>query len=385
MTFLGALVAGGLGVLAARVYVSLTEDAAPSADPGTRGLEPVSTGDSDSPPLGSDSIRDREAVDIDESEPPPASDAAPDSEPQTTTSTPRSAWTEVASMPKPLAYEATGVEQEGVEPDAEDDPVASAEGDSDERPPVVQAERVDAGDAPAKVHRSGLGRHPLLVLIVGLIGLAALCFFSLRYLAPRIEADLTTRAQQQLTEAGIDASILVLDGRDAILTGVLASEDEKSRAESLVAGVHGVRTVRSRLKTRPSAPPAEPQEQQEPEKRLDLVVFDRQLEFEPYTTDKLTPEGEAALDKIVEMLHRHPSVRIEISGHTDNSGNADDNLALSELRAQSVTDYLVDSGLAADRFETVGYGGSRPAVDNSTPEGRQKNRRVEFRLLEEQE
>ena len=88
------------------------------------------------------------------------------------------------------------------------------------------------------------------------------------------------------------------------------------------------------------------------------------------------------LDKVVEMMQKHPSLRIELGGHTDNTGNEAANQKLSEQRAKAVYDYLVNHGVQADRLSYKGYGQSQPVADNSTPEGRRQNRRTVFTILE---
>lgn len=88
------------------------------------------------------------------------------------------------------------------------------------------------------------------------------------------------------------------------------------------------------------------------------------------------------LDKVVEMMQSHPSMRIELGGHTDNVGSAAANQKLSEQRAKAVYDYLVKHGIASDRLSYKGYGQSEPVADNSTPEGRRENRRTVFTILE---
>ena len=81
-------------------------------------------------------------------------------------------------------------------------------------------------------------------------------------------------------------------------------------------------------------------------------------------------------------MQSHPSLRIELGGHTDNVGNEASNQKLSEQRAKAVYDYLVAHGVAADRLSYKGYGQSHPVADNSTPEGRRQNRRTVFTILE---
>lgn len=98
-------------------------------------------------------------------------------------------------------------------------------------------------------------------------------------------------------------------------------------------------------------------------------------------SDKLKPASLAALDEAAGILVTRTRVRVEIQGHSDSVGKDESNLALSQKRADSVKQYLVSKGVAADRLEAKGYGESMPVGDNATAEGRAKNRRIEFKVL----
>jgi OOP family OmpA-OmpF porin len=82
------------------------------------------------------------------------------------------------------------------------------------------------------------------------------------------------------------------------------------------------------------------------------------------------------------VLNDNPTLRVEISGHTDNTGSLGLNLTLSADRAAAVKAYLVGKGVAAERIETRGAGPNEPVADNATKSGRSKNRRIEFKLLQ---
>ena len=97
---------------------------------------------------------------------------------------------------------------------------------------------------------------------------------------------------------------------------------------------------------------------------------------------KLKPESYEALDKVLKLLRNNKDLRLEIAGHTDNVGSYSANKKLSTNRAKSVVDYLVGHGINASRLEHKGYSFTEPIATNDTPEGRQKNRRVEFEILE---
>ncbi|MFW5793671.1 MAG: OmpA family protein [Bacteroidota bacterium] len=96
----------------------------------------------------------------------------------------------------------------------------------------------------------------------------------------------------------------------------------------------------------------------------------------------LRPESYAELGVLYTMLTNNPSLKIEISGHTDNVGSASLNLRLSEERARAVVAYLIERGIDRDRLKYKGYGFSKPIASNETEEGRQMNRRTEFEILE---
>ncbi|MCQ2332748.1 MAG: OmpA family protein [Paludibacteraceae bacterium] len=89
------------------------------------------------------------------------------------------------------------------------------------------------------------------------------------------------------------------------------------------------------------------------------------------------------LNKIAEMLSIDNSYNLEINGHTDNVGDPEKNLNLSRERAESVRNYLIGRGIAAERLKSEGYGDTQPIADNSTKKGREQNRRVEFNIVYE--
>jgi outer membrane protein OmpA-like peptidoglycan-associated protein len=107
----------------------------------------------------------------------------------------------------------------------------------------------------------------------------------------------------------------------------------------------------------------------------------------------LTKESKTELEKIYDVLIQNPTLKVEISGHTDNAGSEDVNLRLSQARAQSVADYLVNNqrtyyvapyyykGVDKKRITPLGYGSAKPIADNNNADGMQKNRRVEMKII----
>lgn len=89
----------------------------------------------------------------------------------------------------------------------------------------------------------------------------------------------------------------------------------------------------------------------------------------------------ASLDELAALLIKKPTWNLQIAGHTDNQGDAQKNLVLSKQRAESVKTYLASKGLDVKRFSTLFFGETQPVATNDTPEGRQKNRRVEMTVI----
>jgi len=95
----------------------------------------------------------------------------------------------------------------------------------------------------------------------------------------------------------------------------------------------------------------------------------------------LSADFHAVLDSVILVLQEFDKTIIVVSGHTDSKGSVDYNQALSERRADSVAEYLLDQGVVVARLETIGFGEANPLADNATAEGRSLNRRVELSLL----
>jgi len=96
----------------------------------------------------------------------------------------------------------------------------------------------------------------------------------------------------------------------------------------------------------------------------------------------LRPESFPQLQELFDYLQWKTDLKIEIAGHTDNVGKAEDNLKLSQMRAESVKTWLLKKGISAERIIAKGYGATQPLADNATEVGRQKNRRTEVHILE---
>ena len=88
-----------------------------------------------------------------------------------------------------------------------------------------------------------------------------------------------------------------------------------------------------------------------------------------------------SLDKVAELMIKHPEFKLLISGHTDNVGRPESNMSLSQNRALAVRNYLIKKGVDKSKLKAVWFGETKPIATNDTPEGRQKNRRVEMKII----
>jgi outer membrane protein OmpA-like peptidoglycan-associated protein len=108
--------------------------------------------------------------------------------------------------------------------------------------------------------------------------------------------------------------------------------------------------------------------------RINNIFFD-------YNESTLKPESFLELDRLYNVLSSNSDINVEISGHTDNVGSDEYNIKLSQSRSEAVKEYLVKKGINTNRIISKGYGKSNPVATNDTEEGKQLNRRVEFKIL----
>ncbi len=126
----------------------------------------------------------------------------------------------------------------------------------------------------------------------------------------------------------------------------------------------------------PPPPPPPPPPPAPAKPVFDTIYFD-------INKSNINPVAAKALDRNGMLLKDNPKIKVEIGGHSDNSGDEKANMAISVKRAESAKKYIMDKfNIPGDRMVVKGYGSSKPIADNSTAEGRAKNRRVEFKILE---
>jgi OOP family OmpA-OmpF porin len=145
--------------------------------------------------------------------------------------------------------------------------------------------------------------------------------------------------------------------------------DEKDKAPDAAETFNG-------YQDRDGAPDEVPAEVKKFNGRIEGILFKT-------GSAEILPKSYTVLDQAVAMLQQFPEIRMEIQGHTDDVGDDAQNLALSQDRAQSVVNYMVSKGIAADRLVAKGYGETTPEVPNDSEVNRARNRRVEFHVIRE--
>ncbi len=113
---------------------------------------------------------------------------------------------------------------------------------------------------------------------------------------------------------------------------------------------------------------------------LGATVILKNVNFD-FNKSDLRDESLPEINRLISIMKQYPKIKVEISGHTDNIGVSQYNKKLSQARAQSVVNYMVQNGISKDRLIAVGYGDEKPIATNYTEEGRQENRRVEAKII----
>lgn len=161
---------------------------------------------------------------------------------------------------------------------------------------------------------------------------------------------------------------LSIDGTQVSVHGDVRNEGQRQQiAGDMASGLGQTYTVKNGLRV-----PASEQN------LLDQTLANRIIEFETGSAT-LTPKGRAILDEMAAVLPKMAGRKIEIVGHTDNSGSRPLNLNLSQARAETVKSYLIGKGGEPAMLTAIGVGPDQPVAPNDKEEGRAKNRRIEFR------
>jgi OOP family OmpA-OmpF porin len=162
---------------------------------------------------------------------------------------------------------------------------------------------------------------------------------------------------------------LKVDGNNVSLRGDVANEAQRQQiAVEIAASLNPTYTVNNGLRVVASEQGV-----------LDAALANRIIEFESGKAT-LTESGKVILDQMSVALLKLRDKKVEVIGHTDNSGSRAGNLSLSQARAEAVRAYVAARGVKPELISVSGEGPDRPVADNRTPEGKARNRRIEFKV-----
>ena len=221
--------------------------------------------------------------------------------------------------------------------------------------------------------------NALSIKVFGVLGFILVTLWCLHSTLDRIPAGISRRVSAVLQAGRIQLDSITVSGRDVYFTGAAPESLGAAKALRLAKSVPGVRRVVANVRV---IPPVEKKPAVVQQSLNDLLA-EQQITF-TLRSDELSGESYALLDRIAALLQRYPGYHIEIRGHTDSLGVESFNIRLSQRRAEAVKKYLIRKGIAEKRLSVKGYGSSKPIAPNTDKQGREKNRRVEFFVREEQ-
>ena len=164
---------------------------------------------------------------------------------------------------------------------------------------------------------------------------------------------------------------LSIEGSVVSVRGEVANEAQRQKiASDIATSLNPTYTVNNGLRVSASD-----------QNVLDSTLANRTIEFESGKAT-LTPSGRAILDEMSAALHKLAGRKVDIIGHTDNQGLRASNVHLSQARAEAVKAYLAGKGIDGDLLAASGQGPDRPIASNDSPDGRARNRRIEFRMIQ---
>lgn len=232
-----------------------------------------------------------------------------------------------------------------------------------------------------------------LVFILGLIAASILAYFCISQHIQTIPADIKARTFDELSDSGLGAVGVSMDGRDVVLSGIVETDEAKLNAEKRALTVEGVRRIDNRIIV---VPPVQPEpvevvqaitseheiaeENNKCEQNLTDIMSKHTILF-AFGSANIDDKSTSLLDNIADIAKTCPKSKIIVNGYTDNVGSDTANQNVSQKRAQSVADYLSNKSGLTQEIKAVGHGEANPIDSNDTSEGRAKNRRIEFNVL----
>jgi len=262
-----------------------------------------------------------------------------------------------------------------------------------------------------------------LLLLLGLLLILILTYFCFTSKSIDIKDYLISKTQTIYKEKGLKNINIEVQGEDwrqtrtLTLTGIVLTDKEREEAEMIAKSIDGVKNVDNRLVINSVIVPTITIDNNQSVKKIvtpsldEIVVIEdkdenitdttkvesienrilicqskfkelltkNKIHFE-YNRANIKKKSYKLLNKLIDVAKECPDENIIIEGHTDSDGSQSYNKKLSYKRANKVKEYLVNQGMDAKKLEAVGHGELYPVADNSTKEGKEKNRRIEFNI-----
>lgn len=236
-------------------------------------------------------------------------------------------------------------------------------------------------------------QNPMVMLtIITSLFIAGLAAITVIWKQNSIEIDLIQRTRQALDQLGFMETQVQFSGRDGTLWLAKTEAERLNIHLARLNEIEGVRSIKTATYTNLNTPVIDfnANANDLDENGLYIPSQDHPLEqinlanirFH-YAQASLTAESFGVLNKLVHEIKQYPDIKIEISGHTDNSGTALGNLAMSQARAQAVVNYLINNGINSKQLVAIGYGATRPIATNTTRSGRTTNQRIALTVLQD--
>ena len=246
-------------------------------------------------------------------------------------------------------------------PDLHAQPDAGTAAGGGQRPVIVTGSVPDEASKAAIIERlSGIYGRERVIDEISVEGVVAPANWS-RYVTAMLEDDLRHVSRGEVH----------IEGNSVRLSGEVASDDRRrGLANRMAASLNPTWSIRNQLEVA--------------DRRQDLLddaLAGRIIEFQSGSA-ALTTQGREVLDEMARALGSIEGSRVEVVGHTDAVGDRQGNIRLSLARASEVKAYLVERGIPGERLGVMGFGPDQPLADNDSEQGRARNRRIEFKVLD---
>lgn len=229
----------------------------------------------------------------------------------------------------------------------------------------------------------------VLLFLLGAVLVAVLSLLCFKAVAVDIKDDLELKSQNAYKKGQFDQVRADVKGkalemtRVLVLSGEVESNDKKIEAETIAQKLEGVLGIDNKIVVKTPIVQIKPEpvviKTKTCQERFNELLLKSKINFEMSKSD-IKKGSYKVLNQLVDVANGCSHAKVVVEGYTDSDGSDSLNKTLSSLRANAVKDYLIKNNISANRLEAIGYGAMNPIADNSTKEGKEQNRRIEFKI-----